>query len=116
MSRIKTDDHFRRRRYLRSASAIGFATFLLAGCYANLCNNLLVPWMSFDGLLDTAFEQIRHYAASDIAVSLRLMRAFTDIARATQYSDIRMALLERAQRVAAGCAGHLPKDDLVKLQ
>jgi hypothetical protein len=25
MSRIKTDDHFRRRRYLRSASAIGFA-------------------------------------------------------------------------------------------
>ena len=30
-----------------------------------------VPWMSFDGLLDTAFEQIRHYAAADVAVSLR---------------------------------------------
>jgi len=72
--------------------------------------------MSFDGLLDTAFEQIRHYAAADIAVSLRLMRAFTDIASATQHSDIRMALLARAQRVTAGCAGHLPKDELVKLQ
>ena len=35
---------------------------------------LFVPWMSFDGLLDTAFEQIRHYAVADIAVSLRLMR------------------------------------------
>ena len=77
---------------------------------------LFVPWMSFDGLLDTAFEQIRHYAAADIAVSLRLMRALNDIAGATQHSDIRTALLARAQRVAAGCAGHLPKDELVKLQ
>jgi uncharacterized membrane protein len=42
-----------------------------------------MPWMSFDGLLDTAFEQIRHYAAADAAVSLRLMRAFVDIASTT---------------------------------
>ena len=66
---------------------------------------LFVPWMSFDGLLDTAFEQIRHYAAADVAVSLRLMRAFNDIASATQHADLRARLLERARRVAAGCAG-----------
>jgi uncharacterized membrane protein len=77
---------------------------------------LFVPWMSFDGLLDTAFEQIRHYAASDIAVSLRLMRAFNDIASATDHADLRTRLLERGQRVTAECAGRLPKDDLVKLQ
>ena len=77
---------------------------------------LFVPWMSFDGLLDTAFEQIRHYAAADIAVSLRLVRAFHDIAIATEHADLRTTLVERAQRVAAGCAGHLPKDELVKLQ
>jgi uncharacterized membrane protein len=77
---------------------------------------LFVPWMSFDGLLDTAFEQIRHYAAADVAVSLRLMRAFTDIASATKHADIRTRLLDRGRRVAAGCAGHLPKDELVKLQ
>ena len=77
---------------------------------------LVVPWMSFDGLLDTAFEQIRHYAVADVAVSLRLMRAFNDIASATGHDDVRAKLLERAQRVAAGCAGHLPKDELVKLQ
>jgi uncharacterized membrane protein len=76
---------------------------------------LFVPWMSFDGLLDTAFEQIRHYGAADIAVSLRLLRAFSDIASTTQHTDIRATLLTRAQRVAAECAGHLPKDDLVKL-
>ena len=50
---------------------------------------LFVPWMSFDGLLDTAFEQIRHYAAADVAVSLRLMRAFNDIASATEHADLR---------------------------
>jgi uncharacterized membrane protein len=77
---------------------------------------LFVPWMSFDGLLDTAFEQIRHYAAADIAVSLRLVRAFHDVAISTEHADLRMRLVERAQRVAAGCAGHLPKDELVKLQ
>jgi uncharacterized membrane protein len=77
---------------------------------------LVVPWMSFDSLLNTAFEQIRHYAAADVAVSLRLMRAFSDIATATQLADLRMRLLERAKRVAVGCAGHLPEDELAKLQ
>ena len=77
---------------------------------------LFVPWISFDGLLDTAFEQIRHYAAADVAVSLRLIRAFHDVASTTQHPDMRAILLARAQRVATGCAGHLPKDELVKVQ
>ena len=77
---------------------------------------LFVPWMTFDGLLDTAFEQIRHYAAADAAVSLRLIRAFGDIAGTTEHADLRTQLLERGRRVANGCAGHLPADDLTKLQ
>ena len=77
---------------------------------------LVVPWMSFDGLLDTAFEQIRHYAVADVAVSLRLMRAYGDIAGSTPHADLRASLLERARRVATGCAGHLPKDELVRLE
>ena len=77
---------------------------------------LVVPWMTFDNLLDTAFEQIRHYAAADVAVSLRLMRAFNDIASATQLADLRAKLLERAGRVAGGCAGRLPEDELAKIQ
>jgi uncharacterized membrane protein len=72
--------------------------------------------MSFDGLLDTAFEQIRHYAVADIAVSLRLMRAFNDIASVTQRPDLRTTLLERARRVVTGCGGRLTQDELVKLQ
>lgn len=72
--------------------------------------------MTFDGLLDTAFEQIRHYAAADVAVSLRLMRAFSDIASTTEHVDLRAKLLERGRRVATGCAGHLTDDDVTKLQ
>jgi len=44
------------------------------------------------------------------------MRASSDIVSATQHADLRLQLLERARRVAAGCAGHLPKDELVKIQ
>ena len=77
---------------------------------------LFVPWMDLDGLLDSAFEQIRHYAAADIAVSLRLLRAFRDIASATEHDDLRIKLIDRAKRVAAGCTGHLPENDLIKLQ
>jgi uncharacterized membrane protein len=77
---------------------------------------LVVPWMTFDGLLDTAFEQIRHYAAADVAVSLRLMRAYGDVARSTPRVDDRLKLIERARRVPISCTAHLPKDELIKLQ
>jgi len=77
---------------------------------------LIVPWITLDGLLDTAFEQIRHYAAGDVAVSLRLLRAFTDIASTTDRLDVHHNLLERAQRVIAGCTGHLTETDLAALQ
>jgi uncharacterized membrane protein len=77
---------------------------------------VVIPWINLDGLLDTAFEQIRHYAAADVAVSLRLLRAFNDIAFAAQSEEIRRALLARADRVVAGCAARLPEDALSKLQ
>ena len=77
---------------------------------------LTVPWLGFQGLLDTAFEQIRHYAVSDVAVSLRLLRAFDDIASTTPHAELKRPLLERARRVVAGCAGSLPEDELAKLQ
>jgi hypothetical protein len=64
---------------------------------------------SYYGLLDTAFEQIRHYTTADAAVSLRLMRAFLDTASTTQDLELRAELAKRARRVAAGCAECLLK-------
>lgn len=75
-----------------------------------------LPWIAYDGLLDTAFEQIRHYAKSDIAVSLRLLRAFDDMIAAGVSSSERQSLIERARRVVDGCARHLPEDESAPLR
>jgi uncharacterized membrane protein len=77
---------------------------------------VVVPWMNFTGLLDLAFEQIRHYSAADAAVSLRLMRALGDIASTVDEPAIRHALLDRGNRLVAGCAEHLQAGDLTRLQ
>ena len=77
---------------------------------------VFVPWISVDGMLDTAFEQIRHYAANDAAVSLRLLRAIGDIAGTLQQDDTRAKLLERARRVMDGCSEQLGETETARLQ
>ena len=77
---------------------------------------LAIPWIGYDGLLDTAFEQIRHYAKSDIAVSLRLLRAFDDMFVSGTSETARRSLIERARRVVEGCERHLPENDVLPLR
>src|SRR5271166_5063458 len=77
---------------------------------------VVVPWISYEGLLDTAFEQIRHYAKSDIAVSLRLLRAFDDMAVAGASQDELQSLIRRARRVVQGCELNLDNDDVLPLR
>ena len=77
---------------------------------------VVLPWISFEGLVDTAFEQIRHYSCADAAVSLRLLRAFGDILDTVDAAQPRALLLQRARNVVAGCAEHLSQDDLARLR
>jgi uncharacterized membrane protein len=77
---------------------------------------LAIRWIGYDGLLDTAFEQIRHYAKSDIAVSLRLLRAFDDMFVTGTSPIARQSLIERARRVVEGCERHLPANDVLPLR
>jgi uncharacterized membrane protein len=77
---------------------------------------VFVPWISVDGMLDTSLEQIRHYAARDAAVSLRLLRAIGDIAGALQQDDARAKLLERARRVVDGCGERLGEVEADRLR
>jgi uncharacterized membrane protein len=86
-----------------------------------LCNpphvvRVIVPWIGTESLLDTAFEQIRHYSMSDIAVSLRLLRAFDDIASTCSDPRIVESLVVRGRRVVAGCAERLSPDQIEKLR
>ncbi len=77
---------------------------------------VVVPWIGLEGLLDLAFEQLRHYAEADAAVSLRLMRALCDIASTVDDPNIRQILRDRGARVIAGCRRKLHDEDLKRLQ
>jgi len=67
---------------------------------------VIVPWITFNGLLESAFEQIRHYAVNDVAVCLRLFRALGDIASTTQDLEHRRLIGLLSDRIA-----HRPREE-----
>lgn len=75
-----------------------------------------IPWPDFDRLVESAFEQIRLYAQSDVAVSLRLLRALTDIAASIPDIAERQSLATRGRRIVGGCADKLGEDEIVSLR
>ena len=74
-----------------------------------------IPWIDFERLLDSAFEQIRMYSKSDIAVSLRLLRALGDIAITTQDAVLRKTLFGRGRQVVEGCSERIGAEELKPL-
>jgi uncharacterized membrane protein len=77
---------------------------------------LSMRWIVFEGLLDSAFEQIRLYAQGDMAVSLRLLRALADILACTRAPEIRAGVVERGRRIVAGCAERLGEYEAAQLR
>jgi uncharacterized membrane protein len=55
--------------------------------------------VTFDGLVDTAFNQIRQYGKSDVAVSIRLLEAIATVARYTSTQKERQILLHHAEMI-----------------
>ena len=77
---------------------------------------VIIPWIGFERLLESAFEQIRLYSRSDVAVSMRILRALGDIAATTSDPKYRQALSAQAKRVIMGCAEKLGHEDMHALQ
>jgi uncharacterized membrane protein len=75
-----------------------------------------LAWIDFEKLLDSAFEQIRMYSKTDVAVSLRMLRALSDIAGTTADASFRRALGARGQRVVAGCTEKLKDEELREIR
>jgi uncharacterized membrane protein len=75
-----------------------------------------IPWIDFDGLLKSAFEQVRLYSKSDIAVSLRMLRALADIACTTSEPAFHRALYEEGKRIVEGCAEKLGEEELKSMR
>jgi uncharacterized membrane protein len=75
-----------------------------------------VMWSDFERMLDAAFEQIRLYSQTDLAVSLRMMRALSDIAATTPDPEDRRTLAERGRRIVEGCAEKLGEQEMKQLR
>jgi uncharacterized membrane protein len=75
-----------------------------------------VMWSDFERMLDSAFEQIRLYSQTDVAVSLRMMRALGDIAVTVPDPEYRRTLVERGRRIVSGCAQKLGEQEMKELR
>ncbi len=75
-----------------------------------------VSWTDFGKLLNSAFEQIRLYATTDVAVSLRILRALGDIAVTTPDRYYRRLLVEHGVRIVEGCAAKLGAEELAPMR
>jgi len=77
---------------------------------------VIIEWVDFERLLDTAFEQIRLYSQSDVAVSLRVLRGLGDIMITIPDPDVRASLVVRGRRIVAGCAARLGETELLEMR
>ena len=77
---------------------------------------LSVPWLRFDRLVESAFGQIRLYSQTDVAVSLRMMRALCDIAASVPMASDRATLLAHGLKILDGCTQALPDEDLSEMR
>ena len=73
-------------------------------------------WTNLDRMLDSAFEQIRLYSKADLAVSLRMMRALSDIAVTMPDPEGRRTLAERGTRIVEGCVEKLGDSEMKELR
>jgi uncharacterized membrane protein len=56
------------------------------------------------------------YSKTDVAVSLRMLRALGDIATTTNDPNFRRLLATRGQRIVAGCAEKLREEELKEIR
>ena len=75
-----------------------------------------IPWLGFDRLVESSFEQIRLYAKSDVAVNLRILRALGDIAATVSDPAVCRTLAERGRRTVAGCAEQLGDQEMIEVR
>lgn len=75
-----------------------------------------IAWLDFERLVDSAFEQIRMYAKTDVAVNLRMLRALGDIAQTVPDKQFRVVLADRGRNILTGCSKHLEENELTEMK
>lgn len=74
---------------------------------------VVIPHLGFERLVESAFEQIRMYARTDVAVSLRLLRAFGDISLTLPDGSDRRLLIHQGRRLVAGFSAPPGEEDVL---
>ena len=77
---------------------------------------VVIPSLGLERLSESAFEQIRTYAKNDVPVSLRLLRAFGDIALTLPNLKDRLLLVNHGRRVLSGFAESPGEDVLAEMK
>lgn len=75
-----------------------------------------IPWLGFDRLVESAFEQIRVYSKTDVAVSLRMLRALNDIASTLPDPQSCRCLIAMGRRIVASGAQNLSEEEIVEMR
>lgn len=74
-----------------------------------------IPHNGFHRLAESAFEQIRLYARTDAAVSLRLMRASSDLTQTLLNGSDRSLIITYGRRLLAGLSDTLGEEAIDEL-
>ena len=72
---------------------------------------LYVPSTSTALLLDLAVDQIRQYARTDMAIALRLLRMFTDLAPVARDEELRARVHHHASMIMNGASANFEEAD-----
>jgi uncharacterized membrane protein len=72
--------------------------------------------LPLDRLVHSAFDQIRTYSKGDAAVSLRLLRALTDVSTTIDDVEARKMLALMGRRILSGVESVLGDDELVEMR
>ena len=75
-----------------------------------------IPWLGFDRLVEAAFEQIRMYSKTDVAVSLRMLRALNDVASTLPDSRSRQSLAAMGRRIVTGSEPQLSEEEIGEMR
>jgi uncharacterized membrane protein len=70
---------------------------------------VMLPEQPFSRALEVAYGQIVHYGKGDLAVSIRVLRALTDVAASTDDAEVLATVRSFAERAAAMSVSALPE-------
>ena len=67
--------------------------------------------VTFEGIIDAAFNQIRQHGKSDVAVTIRLLEVIAIILARTSSDEQRQALLQQTEMIKRSCEAFIPEEN-----